>query len=180
MVRHSLSPFHVSRAVSRTAGTGRRDPAATPPRAGAGPERGPLRSDRTPLPPHPEDVRFNRDGTVWEGLMSGNPRIDAVLAWGLENLGYDERTGSYAPYGALGFERDPRTGRWIVPRSGAEPPSPDPLPKGGKQPPRPPPPPSGKPKREWLQWSFDTACWILVNFGDDMPDHLRWIRRAAR
>jgi len=77
-------------------------------------KRGPVDSKGNPLPMPPEDTRFNTDGSVDANMLQGDPSIDSVLIWGLENSGIDPETGKLTYYGNIeGFSRDPKSGRWV-------------------------------------------------------------------
>ena len=75
--------------------------------------RHPVRPDGTEIPPHPKDPRFNPDGSVREGWLTGEKDVDPFLKWGMENTGYDDE-GNFVRYDKTpGYHRDPKTGGWV-------------------------------------------------------------------
>ena len=132
----------------------------------------PLGAGGAELPPHPKDPRFNPDGTVSKDWLTGDPKMDAVLEWAMENSGYDEKTGKFGLYRDLpGFQRDLETGRWTKVKN---PGPPERMPADpGMKTPSPPPMRPDKKVREgnpgWLNdYHRQIAAWLLVTFGENL------------
>ena len=123
------------------------------------------------MSPHPDDLRFNPDGTLKDDFLTGDPKLDAVLLWGLENIGYNEETGEVDYFGNIpGFERDMQNdGRWVkrARRRGRRPDDPN---RQDRVPSPPPQPPLGgrrKPSKvDWIKYAIEFAGWAISNFGD--------------
>jgi hypothetical protein len=144
--------------------------------------RRPLGRNGKPLPAHPDDIRFNKDGTLSDAALHDDPKINKILEWGLENTGINPETGKLDYYGNIaGFERDPESGRWKLksPRQA------DPAPEQPATPKKnmpseiklPPTPPIGNKKggskSGRRRYAADFAAWLLDLYGDRIRDSLK-------
>ena len=128
-------------------------------------QRRPVDTAGKPLRMPSDDTRFNPDGSVNGNMLDGDPEIDAVLIWGLENTGIDPKTGKLTYYGNIdGFRRDPKSGRWMKgtphgKRKANERDTPDSL-KCGLPPMIPLENPKSKKGRIlWAKWAVEFKLW---------------------
>ncbi len=69
----------------------------------------PVDADGNEIPPHPDDPRFNADGSPKPEWYRG----DTARIWNGRNSRYDPETGEFEYYTDLpDYHRDPDTGRW--------------------------------------------------------------------